>query len=321
MIGLLKQSTNPSRTSTLTSSDCSRSPPGLGQGSEALRCGPGQLRCVLSARFHIAAALRAVLPETPFHAGSPRQWVACSWRDDTMRKHRSGRGMKASIRSPGPGVRSTERTADQGRSGRDSAPVGSQGLNRPHPPDRLLAERSLWRLVSCSPRWRPGRADRTTHRTTFRQRGAAPLQPTHTHGTVNEAELHRLMAPDAADERLTLEDFLRRPDWHGDAVCRGVGPSEVRPCVEGPTLAPSGAVEGLSAARSASRRRWPMSRWWALGRDNERGAAGDPAGESGAISASGNPTGWSSALSVRSGLPCCRPRIPHGKLNVGFRSQ
>jgi len=31
------------------------------------------------------------------------------------------------------------------------------------------------------------------------------------------------MVPGAADERLTLEDFLRRPEWHQRAACGGVG--------------------------------------------------------------------------------------------------
>ena len=35
------------------------------------------------------------------------------------------------------------------------------------------------------------------------------------------------MTPDVPDERLTLDDFLRRPAWHRDALCRGpVGPSD-----------------------------------------------------------------------------------------------
>jgi WhiB family redox-sensing transcriptional regulator len=37
---------------------------------------------------------------------------------------------------------------------------------------------------------------------------------------MNEAELGWLMAPGAPGERLTLEDFLRRPEWHQRAACR-----------------------------------------------------------------------------------------------------
>jgi len=40
---------------------------------------------------------------------------------------------------------------------------------------------------------------------------------------VNDALLGWLMAPDAPDETLTLEDFLKRPEWHQRAACRGVG--------------------------------------------------------------------------------------------------
>ena len=43
-------------------------------------------------------------------------------------------------------------------------------------------------------------------------------------GQVNEALVAWLMtAPDAPDERLALEDFLRRPEWHQRADRRGVG--------------------------------------------------------------------------------------------------
>ncbi len=31
------------------------------------------------------------------------------------------------------------------------------------------------------------------------------------------------MAPDAPDERLELDDFLRRPEWHKRGACRGQG--------------------------------------------------------------------------------------------------
>jgi Transcription factor WhiB len=43
---------------------------------------------------------------------------------------------------------------------------------------------------------------------------------------MNEALVHWLMAPDAPDERLTHEDWLRRPAWHQRAACRGVGPTD-----------------------------------------------------------------------------------------------
>ena len=56
---------------------------------------------------------------------------------------------------------------------------------------------------------------------------APPIQPTPTFATVNEALVGWLMtAPDAPDERLTLEDWLRRQAWHQRAACRGVGPSD-----------------------------------------------------------------------------------------------
>ena len=35
-----------------------------------------------------------------------------------------------------------------------------------------------------------------------------------------------MTAPDAPDETLALEDFLRRPKWHQRAACRGAGPSD-----------------------------------------------------------------------------------------------
>jgi len=39
-----------------------------------------------------------------------------------------------------------------------------------------------------------------------------------------EALVQWLMsAPDGPDEQLTLEDFLRRPEWQQDAACRGQG--------------------------------------------------------------------------------------------------
>jgi hypothetical protein len=53
---------------------------------------------------------------------------------------------------------------------------------------------------------------------------SAPIQPTRTLATVNEAELHWSMTPDAPDERLRLEAFLGRPEWHQRAACRGGRP-------------------------------------------------------------------------------------------------
>jgi hypothetical protein len=40
---------------------------------------------------------------------------------------------------------------------------------------------------------------------------------------MNRALVDRLMALDAPDEMLTLEDFLRRPEWHQRAAYRGQG--------------------------------------------------------------------------------------------------
>ena len=64
----------------------------------------------------------------------------------------------------------------------------------------------------------PNRADRTelhNARTTWsaaRHSAAVPLP------AMNEALVHWLMGPDAPDERLTLEGFLRRPGWHQRAA-------------------------------------------------------------------------------------------------------
>jgi hypothetical protein len=33
------------------------------------------------------------------------------------------------------------------------------------------------------------------------------------------------MAPDAPEDLLAVEDFLRRPEWHAWALCRGRGPA------------------------------------------------------------------------------------------------
>jgi WhiB family transcriptional regulator, redox-sensing transcriptional regulator len=40
---------------------------------------------------------------------------------------------------------------------------------------------------------------------------------------MNEALALWLMAPEAPDGPLTLEDFLHRPEWHREALCRGEG--------------------------------------------------------------------------------------------------
>jgi hypothetical protein len=56
-------------------------------------------------------------------------------------------------------------------------------------------------------------------------KSSGPLQPIRTLVSMNEAELHWLMAPDAPEVPLMLEDFLRRPDGHQLAACCGVGPS------------------------------------------------------------------------------------------------
>jgi WhiB family transcriptional regulator, redox-sensing transcriptional regulator len=40
---------------------------------------------------------------------------------------------------------------------------------------------------------------------------------------VNPALTAWLMVPDAPDEPLVLEDFLRPPDWHQHAACKAVG--------------------------------------------------------------------------------------------------
>jgi len=51
---------------------------------------------------------------------------------------------------------------------------------------------------------------------------SAPIRPTRTLATVNEALVGWLMtAPDTPDERLTIEEFLARPSWHARALCRG----------------------------------------------------------------------------------------------------
>ena len=48
--------------------------------------------------------------QTPFHAGAPEQWVACSWEEyTTILKHRPGWGLKAVMRSPSSGIGSTSR--------------------------------------------------------------------------------------------------------------------------------------------------------------------------------------------------------------------
>ena len=43
---------------------------------------------------------------------------------------------------------------------------------------------------------------------------------------MNEALVQRLASPEAPTEVLAVEDFLRRPEWHQQAKCRGRGPNE-----------------------------------------------------------------------------------------------
>ena len=58
---------------------------------------------------------------------------------------------------------------------------------------------------------------------------------------MNEKFLEWLMTP-GADHLLTLQDFLGRPAWHSEALCRGQGPALF---VRGPT-ADYGALRELS---------------------------------------------------------------------------
>jgi hypothetical protein len=67
------------------------------------------------------------------------------------------------------------------------------------------------------------RADRTERHNAGTTWSAAPLQPGRTLANVNEAELHWLMAQDAPDEKLTLEDWVA---WHQQTTPKGVGPSD-----------------------------------------------------------------------------------------------
>ena len=54
----------------------------------------------------------------------------------------------------------------------------------------------------------------------------APVTAPPYRGEVNEALVAWLMtAPDVPDETLPLEDFLRRPEWHQPAACRGLAPA------------------------------------------------------------------------------------------------
>ena len=43
---------------------------------------------------------------------------------------------------------------------------------------------------------------------------------------MNEALIGWLMTPEAPATAVTLEEMLRRPEWHQRAACRGVGPSD-----------------------------------------------------------------------------------------------
>ena len=57
---------------------------------------------------------------------------------------------------------------------------------------------------------------------------------------MNEALVGWLMALETADDAVTLEDFVRRPEWHQQAACRGVGPSTT-------SVAPGGNYEDVRA--------------------------------------------------------------------------
>jgi WhiB family transcriptional regulator, redox-sensing transcriptional regulator len=43
---------------------------------------------------------------------------------------------------------------------------------------------------------------------------------------MNEALIGWLMSSEASATAVTLEEMLRRPEWHQRAACRGVGPSD-----------------------------------------------------------------------------------------------
>ena len=43
---------------------------------------------------------------------------------------------------------------------------------------------------------------------------------------MNEALIGWLMTPEASATAVTLEEMLRRPEWHQRAACKGVGPSD-----------------------------------------------------------------------------------------------
>lgn len=54
-----------------------------------------------SSRCHVPR----VSAQRPRQATGSRQWVACSWSESTIRKHRPGSAVKATRGSPGRGVK------------------------------------------------------------------------------------------------------------------------------------------------------------------------------------------------------------------------
>ena len=106
-----------------------------------------------------------------------------------------------------------------------------------------------------------------------------PLPPIRTLVSMNEAELHWLMAPDAPKVPLMLEDFLRRPDT-GTGWRLAVASGRQRtPVDRRPTTRPCGrCVRAVRSVRSALRRRWPMTRWLGSGAGPRMPSGGRSAG-------------------------------------------
>ena len=69
---------------------------------------------------------------------------------------------------------------------------------------------------------------------------------------MNEALVTWLMTPDAPEDLLTVGDFLRRPEWHAWALCRGRG-------------AMSSGERPARCVRSVLRQRWPILTSWVCG--------------------------------------------------------
>ena len=63
---------------------------------------------------------------------------------------------------------------------------------------------------------------------------------------MNEALVTWLIAPDAPEDLLTVGDFVRWPEWHAWALCRGRGP------------AMSSGGRPARCVRSVLRQRWPI---------------------------------------------------------------